>query len=119
MSSYSTNRSQTRFQSSAPAVIQQTEVLVLRRMRSNRPLIAKTAMNGAQLFKAQGDSVGLMSGPPAKQKATTGPSTPLRAKDALHFAQDDRFLELLTKNKSKSKNKSNHRSFDSAALRSG
>jgi len=30
-----------------------------------RPLIAKTAMNGAQLLKGQGDSSGLMCGPPA------------------------------------------------------
>jgi fumarate hydratase class II len=28
-------------------------------------LIAKTAMNGAQLFKVQHDFLGLMSGPPA------------------------------------------------------
>jgi hypothetical protein len=30
-----------------------------------RPLIAKTAMNRAQLFKAQDDCLELMNGPPA------------------------------------------------------
>jgi hypothetical protein len=35
--------------------------------RPIRPLIAETAMNGAQLIMTQSDSSGLMSGPPATQ----------------------------------------------------
>ena len=53
--------------------------------RANRPFIAKSRDERAQLVITHRDSSELTIGPPA-QKATAGPSTPLRS------AQDDRVI---------------------------